>query len=111
MENKIPVFSEEQIEAAKAKYGAACLKIIEITPDEDSEPVSFLIKKPSKQLVYLLSSKEYEDNVQKSSEAMINNCVLAGDMELLNNDAAVYTEMVSKIGGLTKGARSSLKKV
>ena len=42
---------------------------------------------------------------------MISNCVLAGDEDLLNNDASVFTEIVEKIGSLTKSARSSLKKV
>jgi hypothetical protein len=112
MQHDIPTYSEEQVEAAKAKYGAKCLKILEVYPDEDTEqPSLFLIKKPSPSLVYLLSSKEFDNNIEKSSNAMISNCVLAGDQELLNNDASVFTELVEKIGSLTKSARSSLKKV
>ena len=112
MAYEIPNYSEEQVETAKAKYGAKCLKILEVFSDEDSEELSlFLIKKPSPSLVYLLSSKEFENNIEKSSNAMISNCVLAGDSELLNNDASVFTELVEKIGSLTKSARSSLKKV
>lgn len=111
MNPTFPEYSEEQVKAAKAKYGAKCLKIVEIYPDEDSDPETYLIKKPSKALVYMLASKEYENDIQKSSEAMIANCVLAGNAQLLNDDAAVYTELVSQIGSLTKAARSSLKKV
>lgn len=112
MNHEIPAFSTEQVEAAKVKYGAKCLKVLEVFPDEDSEnPSLFLIKKPSPALVYLLSSKEMENNIEKSSSAMIANCVIAGDVELLNNDASVFTEIVEKIGSLTKSARSSLKKV
>lgn len=111
MKFSIPAFSTEQVEAAKAQFGAKCLKILEVFPDEDSEPVEFLIKKPSPSLVYLLSSKEMENNIEKSSSAMITNCVIAGDEDLLNNDASVFTELVEKIGSLTKSARSSLKKV
>jgi len=112
MNYNIPAFSAEQVEAAKAKYGANCLKILEVFPDEDAEkPVEFLIKKPSPALVYLLSSKEMENNIEKSSSAMVSNCVIAGDSDLLNNDASVFTEIVEKIGSLTKSARSSLKKV
>lgn len=111
MENQIPAYSTEQVEAAKAKYGDKCLKIAEIFPDEDSAAVPFLLKKPSKNLIYLLGSKEYENDVEKSSKAMISNCVLAGDNNLLENDASVYTELVTLIGSMTKAARSSLKKV
>lgn len=112
MKHTIPAFSSEQVEASKAQYGVKCLKILEVFPDEDyKKPVEFLIKKPSPALVYLLSSKEMENNIEKSSAAMISNCVLAGDEDLLNNDASVFTEIVEKIGSLTKSARSSLKKV
>ena len=116
MQYNIPAFSTEQVEAAKAKYGAKCLKIIEVyvdgsEEDPDEVPVSFLLKKPSPSLVYLLSSKEFENQIEKSSSAMISNCVLAGDSELLNSDASVFTELVERIGSLTKSARSKLKNV
>ena len=52
-----------------------------------------------------------ENQIEKSSTAMITNCVLAGDAELLNYDASVFTELVEQIGGLTKSAKSSLKNV
>lgn len=112
MKNTFPEFSDEQVQAAKAKYGEKCLKIVEIFPDVDTEePEQFLIKKPSKSLVYLLASKEYENNIEASSEAMISNCVLAGNSHLIEQDASIYTELVSQIGNLTKAARSNLKKV
>ena len=69
------------------------------------------IKDHKSELLDTLSSKEFDNNIEKSSNAMISNCVLAGDQELLNNDASVFTELVEKIGSLTKSARSSLKKV
>lgn len=120
MKFNIPAFSTEQVEAAKAKYGSKCLKIVNVFVDgnleesqdvQEEEPVPFLIKRPSPALVYLLSSKEMENNIEKSSSAMIANCVLAGDAELLENDASAFTELVEVIGSLTKSARSSLKKV
>ena len=111
MENKnIPAFSESVVEDFKLKY-PHCLKVVEIYPDEDTEePLKFLIKKPSKSLVYLLSSKEFDENIQKSSDAMIANCVLAGNMEILEDDAAVFSELVATISSLMKGARTELKK-
>jgi hypothetical protein len=67
---------------------------------------SFELKRYTKEgLGFLIRNKE------GSSNAMIANCVLAGDSDLLNNDASVFTELVEKIGSLTKSARSSLKKV
>ena len=109
-QNTIPAFSENVLEDLKLKYPYG-LKIVEIYPEEDSaEPLKYLVKKPSKALVYLLSSKEYEGDVQASSDAMIANCVLAGDMDVLEQDASIFTELTSRIGDLMKGARSELKK-
>ncbi len=109
-QNTIPAFSESVLEDLKLKYPYG-LKIVEIYPEEDSaEPLKYLVKKPSKALVYLLSSKEYEGDVQASSDAMIANCVLAGDMDVLEQDASIFTELTSRIGDLMKGARSELKK-
>ena len=111
MNNQKPTFSESVVEDFKLKYPHG-LRIIEIYPEEDSvEPLKYLVKKPSKALVYLLSSKEYEGDVQASSDAMIANCVLAGDMDVLEQDASIFTELTSRIGDLMKGARSELKKV
>ena len=107
-QNTIPAFSESVLEDLKLKYPYG-LKIVEIYPEEDSaEPLKYLVKKPSKALVYLLSSNE--GDVQASSDAMIANCVLAGDMDVLEQDASIFTELTSRIGDLMKGARSELKK-
>jgi hypothetical protein len=111
MNNQKPTFSESVVEDFKVKYPHG-LRIIEIYPEEDSvEPLKYLVKKPSKALVYLLSSKEYENDIQASSDAMIANCVLAGDLDILEQDASIFTELTSRIGDLMKGARSELKKV
>ncbi|MDY3317772.1 hypothetical protein PG630_10690 [Riemerella anatipestifer] len=106
-----PMFSESVLEDLKLKYPYG-LRILEIYPDEDAkDPLKYIVKKPSKSLVYLLSSKEYEGNMQASSEVMLSNCVLAGDMEALEQDASVFSELVSRIGEMMKSARSELKKV
>ena len=111
MNNQKPAISESVVEYLKVKYPHG-LRIIEIYPEEDSvEPLKYLVKKPSKALVYLLSSKEYENDIQASSDAMIANCVLAGDLDILEQDASIFTELTSRIGDLMKGARSELKKV
>lgn len=109
-QNTIPAFSESVLEDLKLKYPYG-LKIVEIYPDEETtEPIKYIIKKPSKSLVYLLSSKEFEGNMQSSSDAMIANCVLAGDLKILEDDASMFTELVGRIGEMMKSARSELKK-
>jgi len=109
--NKIPSYTEELVADLKLKYPYG-LKVLEIYPDEEAkEPIKFLVKKPGKSLVYLLSSKEYDRNIQASSEAMIANCVLAGDMDAVENDGAVYSELIQQLSKMMNTARSALKNV
>ena len=107
--NTKPAFSEEVLADLKLKYPFG-LKIVEITPDEDEAPLTYVVKKPSKQLIFMLSSKQYENNVEASGEALIANCVLAGNMEALNEDASVFMAMVEELSKLSKSARVALKK-
>lgn len=112
-------YTEVEIQDAKAKY-PRCVREIEIYPADtnfdkdgkaDQEPAYFLIKKPNKALVDMLGSKEYKNDTDKANQAIIKNCVIAGDMELMENDASVYTGVLEQLAGLVQSSRVALKKV
>ena len=112
-------YTQEQLEDFKLKYPKVVRELV-VYPagtefdkegNTDEEPAYFIIKKPSKSLVHLISSKEYKDNADKTNEAIIANCVLAGDMELLENDASVYTGVIEQLAGLITASKVELKKV
>lgn len=107
----VPAYSDEVLADLKLKHKHG-LFVLSIYPDGDEqELVKYIVKKPTKQLAFMLSGKEYENDNQASGDALIANCVLAGDMELLEDDAAVFTEVITEIGVLMKTARGELKKV
>jgi len=62
-------------------------------------------------LVSLVNSKEYKGNDDKINDAIIKNCVLAGDMELLENDASIYTGVLDILANLLSASKAELKKV
>ncbi|MDY3343772.1 hypothetical protein PG326_00690 [Riemerella anatipestifer] len=114
-------YTQEQLEDFKLKYPKVVRELV-VYPsgtsfnDEgnaDEEPAYFIIRKPSKNLVSLINSKEYkgEENVDKANDAIISNCVLAGDMELLENDASIYTGVIEQLASLITASRVELKKV
>jgi hypothetical protein len=114
-------YSDEKVNEWKAKYPHV-VKELEIYPsgvefDKDGQasedPVYYLIRKPSKALLNLLSSKEYkgEQNTEKANDAMIKNCVLEGDMERMENDGSICTSLLEKIANLVNATKVTLKKV
>ena len=108
-------YTEEQIEAYKAKYpnviGEVTLVPSKFDESEEDDPCYFLVKKPSKALLTMLGSKEYKDDSEKANNALISNCVLAGDMEMLENDSSVFTGLIDKLINLSNVTKVQLKKV
>ena len=49
--------------------------------------------------------------VASKTSALIKNCVLAGDMELLENDASIYTGVLDILANLLSASKAVLKKV
>jgi hypothetical protein len=115
------IYSEEKVNEWKAKYPHV-VQELEIYPsgtefDKDGkpseEPVYYLVRKPSKPLLSLLTSEEYEGkkNIEKANDAMIKNCVLEGDLERMENDASIFSGLIEKLAGLVNATKVSLKKV
>ena len=108
-------YTEEQIEAYKAKYpnvvGEVTLVPSKFDESEEDDPCYFLVKKPSKALLTMLGSKEYKDDSEKANNALISKCVLAGDMEMLENDSSVFTGLIEKLLNLSNVTKVQLKKV
>ena len=62
-------------------------------------------------MVSLVNYKEYKGNDDKINDAIIKNCVLTGDMELLENDASIYTGVLDILANLLSASKAELKKV
>ncbi len=112
-------YTQAELEDFKAKYPRV-VREIEVYPsgttfDKDGtpseEPACFLVKKPSKSLLSLITSKEYKDAPEKINEAVVKNCVLVGDTELMENDASIYMGLVTELSTMIETAKVALKKV
>lgn len=112
-------YTQQDIDAFKAKYPRVVREVSvypsDVEKDENGnpteEPVCFLIKKPSQNFIRLIQSKEYRGDEGKTADAAIKNCVLAGDMEMLENDGSVYIGLVEQLMALIQSSKVELKKV
>ena len=95
-------YTEADIEGYKAKYPNVVAS---------EEPAYFLVKKPNKHLLSLVTSKEYQENPDKANEALVKNCVLEGDMEWMENDASIYMGLITELSKLLQSSKVALKKV
>lgn len=112
-------YTQQDIDAFKAKYPRVVREVSvypsDVEKDENGkpteEPVHFLIKKPNQNFIRLIQSKEYSGDADKIADAAIKNCVLAGDMEALENDGSVYMGLVEQLMVLIQSSKVELKKV
>lgn len=59
--------------------------------------------------VFIIGKRTYKE--YKGNDAIIKNCVLAGDMGLLENDASIYTGVLDILANLLSASKAELKKV
>ena len=105
-------WGEPEVAEHAAKFGGRrLLKEVTVTTDDDYQFV-YLVKRPSRNVLKAIAEKKKGENVDTNSiEKLMLGLVLEGDMETLENDGAVYGELLKQIGGLVKSARSDIKKI
>lgn len=105
------------IEEWKAKYpGSISMLEVEIDEYDDSittEPqiATFILKKPSRHVMNLVGELGAKKEITKANNALISNCVLGGDMDVLESDGAVYSEVIASIERMMGAKKRSLKKL
>src|SRR5690606_24370164 len=96
------------IEALKAKHGKG-LSLVTIEMDKD-EKYEFVIKRPSKNLIDAVADlndqKSKEGTSRKVLEMMEKNCVIAGDMEALQ-DGVVWSRLMDRVKEVFKQGKSA----
>lgn len=95
------------IQELKAKHGANNLFESKIT-DSDGEQYTFICVKPKK--IVLKAVLKNKNDEEKILETLVSNCVVAGDMDALEN-ADVYSKVAEDISKKIGGAKSEVKKL
>ena len=101
-------FSEEQVNALKAKHGKR-LRYLKVTTDDGVS--EFIIKKPNRSVSMAVRDALEKKDEEGASEVMIKNCVIDGDLQDMEDDAEVFTQVTTYIGGLVNKAEVEAKKL
>lgn len=100
-------FSPEQYNATKAKYATVYHIRIDVSPDERHD---FLARRPGRDIMMAVADAGRKEEFEKANEILIKNCVVAGNLELAEQDWAVYSALIENLSQMTKAAASSFQK-
>lgn len=100
-------FTEEEYAAQEAKFGRR-LRIV--TVETDDGRADFLVIRPSRQHMMLVASKGKDRDYEAANNVLIQNCVVAGDRNILDEDFAVYSTVLQVLQQLTEANQAFFRK-
>lgn len=104
---KVNGFTEEQYKELKAKYGN---RLRMVTVETEDGRYDYLIIRPSRAHMMLVASKGKDGDYEAANAVLINNCVVAGDRDVLDEDYAVYSAVMQAMKELTEAAQAFIRK-
>lgn len=100
-------FTEEEYAAQEAKFGR---RLRMVTVETDDGRADFLVIRPSRQHMMLVASKGKDGDYEAANNVLIQNCVVAGDRNILEEDFAVYSTVLQVLQQLTEANRAFFRK-
>lgn len=100
-------FTAEEYATQEAKYGKRLRMVTVVTDDGRAD---FLVIRPSRQHMMLVASKGKDGDYEAANNVLINNCVVAGNRELLDEDFAVYSTVLQVLQQLTEANQAFFRK-
>lgn len=101
-------FSEDEVKNLKLKYGKRLRYLKVKTDDGDSE---FILKKPSRATSEAVADALAKDDNTAAANIMLLNCVIAGDVQDIEDDAVVYQKVTTFISSMVHDAEIEAKKL
>lgn len=93
------------------------ISVLEIQMDDEDDVIDepsvarFIIRKPSRTEMDAVGELGIKKELTKANKMLISNCVLGGDMDILEMDGTVYGEVIANIEKMMSARKSSLKKL
>lgn len=114
-ELKFAGLTKAEIEALKEKHGYVELYEVPTGEVEDEEnKASFILTKPSRKVIMAMAKYAQEKDLDRANNVLIKSCVLAGDMEALDEEKGstdVYLSVLDRLGKLTEVKKGAVKKL
>jgi len=107
---KFDEVTPDDIRDWKAKYGEDSIRQVDVKTSDD-KALSFIARLPSRRVIDVMSEHNAAQKPAASAKALINNCVLAGDMDAVENDGGVYNSLLSRLTEMVRVYDSEVKKL
>lgn len=102
-------YGEVEIEDYAGKVGGR-KNLREINVKVDDIEYYYLVKKPGRKEAQAIATATEKNDLNQVQKLTLG-CVLEGDKEAYENDAAIYLQLMEQIGSLVQSATSSIKKL
>ncbi|SHJ76035.1 hypothetical protein SAMN02745146_0096 [Hymenobacter daecheongensis DSM 21074] len=106
--NKPQEYTPEQIEAFEARSENKSRGKVSLfrfpSDDNPDKPAQFWCAKPNRQQIAAIAETSETDSA-KGNDLFINTCVLAGDLDQLEHDDALYFGLLKEISGLIENKK------
>lgn len=100
-------FTDAQYAELEGKYGKRLRMLTVMTDDGRAD---FLVIRPSRQHMMLVASKGKDGDYEAANNVLIQNCVVAGDRNLIDEDFAVYSTVLQVLQQLTEANQAFFRK-
>ena len=107
--SKITDFSQEDYIQAVAKHGEKRIYHLHIEVDEE-EKYDYLLVRPSKQVMSAVAKYGVDKYYDRANNFLIKNCTLAGDMQAMEDDAMIFTEVLKTLTTFSNQAHTFFSK-
>lgn len=101
-------YSEEKISEHAAKVGGKRNLKEVIIKDEDGIQYAYLVKRPNRSVVQA-SAKAMQKGDLEAQHKLTMGCVLEGDMEIIDQDGVMFSELLARIQLIGKTVTSEIK--
>lgn len=102
-------FTEQDILDLKAKNGDD-LTMVNIK-GEGGQEATFILIVPSRKVMDLVANYGQKKDVFGANKSLIANCVVAGDLAIMEKDGGVYAALLNEIRKLMKTKEVEVKKL
>lgn len=111
--NELKKYNEvtpDDIRDWKAKYGEDNISQI-IIKTADDKTADFIVRKPSRPVVDAVAKHNAAKDTTAAAKSMINNCILAGDIEKMEQDGGIYSSLLVRLTEQIKSYDTEVKKL
>lgn len=99
----------DQIQDWKAKHGDVISEVAITTAS--GEIARFVVKPPNRHVMDAVASHAVKKDVAASNKAMLTNCVLGGDMDMIETDGGAYGALLGELRTLVEVQEVTVKKL